>query len=57
MLKIALPSLVGILIYSAIMGHFFDAGDNKVGKGFSILGLYLYVFTYCAHPPFSISST
>ncbi|VDB91532.1 unnamed protein product [Peniophora sp. CBMAI 1063] len=46
MLKIALPAIVGILIYSAVMGHFFNVGDNKVGKGFSILGLYLYTFTY-----------
>ena len=48
MLKIALPSLVGLLIYSALMGRFFNAGDDKVGKGFAILGLYLYTFTYCA---------
>ncbi|VDB89888.1 unnamed protein product [Peniophora sp. CBMAI 1063] len=46
MLKVALPSVMGILIYSAIMGHFFNAGEDKIGKGFAILGLYLFTFTY-----------
>ena len=48
MLKIALPSLVCLLIYSALMGRCFNAGYGKVGKGFAILGLYLYTFAYCA---------
>ncbi|KAF9047149.1 general substrate transporter [Hymenopellis radicata] len=34
------------LIYSALMTHFFGASDNKVGKGFAILGIYMYNAIY-----------
>ena len=57
MLKIALPSLVGLLIYSAIMAHFFNSGDNQVGKGFAILGIYLYTFMYCTPLPIYLAGT
>ncbi|KAF9011612.1 general substrate transporter, partial [Hymenopellis radicata] len=36
------------LIYSALMTHFFGASDNKVGKGFVILGIYIYNMIYCS---------
>ena len=36
------------LIYSALMAHFFAKSDNKVGKGFAILGIYLFTAIYCA---------
>ncbi|KAI1100900.1 putative MFS monosaccharide transporter [Jackrogersella minutella] len=40
--------LVLIMIYSAVMQHVFQNSDNKVGKGFAVLGIYLYVAWYYA---------
>ncbi|EIM84049.1 general substrate transporter [Stereum hirsutum FP-91666 SS1] len=34
------------LVYSALMARFFTNSDNKVGKGFAILGIYLYTSIY-----------
>lgn len=36
-----------IEIYAAIMQREFQNTDNKVGKGFSILGIYLFVVVFC----------
>ncbi|KAK8178164.1 MFS monosaccharide transporter [Phyllosticta citrichinensis] len=44
-----LTGMAGIIvteIYAAIMLHFFQNTDNKVGKGFAILGIYLFVVCY-----------
>ncbi|KAE9403758.1 general substrate transporter [Gymnopus androsaceus JB14] len=35
-----------ILIYSAIMCQLFATSSNKIGKGFTVLGIYLYTATY-----------
>ena len=35
------------LIYSAVMAREFTDSDNKVGKGFAILGIYMYTAIYC----------
>lgn len=35
------------LIYSAVMARQFADSDNKVGKGFAILGIYLFTAIYC----------
>ena len=35
------------LIYSAVMAREFADSDNKVGKGFAILGIYMYTAIYC----------
>ncbi|KAH8919963.1 MFS monosaccharide transporter [Atractiella rhizophila] len=33
-------------IYSAVMTRYFQHSDNRVGKGFAILGIYLFVVIY-----------
>lgn len=37
-----------------IVARYFTNSDNKVGKGFAILGIYLYTSIYCT-PPASFS--
>lgn len=47
--KMILTGLSGIIvveIYAAVMQREFQHTDNKVGKGFAILGIYLFVVTY-----------
>ncbi|KAI1080420.1 putative MFS monosaccharide transporter [Whalleya microplaca] len=49
--KMILAGLTGIIatsIYSAVMQHVFQSSDNRVGKGFAVLGIYLYVAWYYA---------
>ncbi|KAI5200078.1 hypothetical protein E4T42_02353 [Aureobasidium subglaciale] len=48
--KMILTGLGGIVIveiYAAVMQRQFQNSDNQVGKGFAILGIYLFVVTYC----------
>ena len=47
MLLTGVASLVIIEVYSAVMQKFFQHSDNDVGKGFSILGIYLVAAFYC----------
>jgi len=45
-----LAGLVGIIvveIYAAVMQKEFQNTNNKVGKGFAVLGIYLFVVAYC----------
>ncbi|KAJ9641699.1 uncharacterized protein PV06_03728 [Exophiala oligosperma] len=47
--KMILAGLSGIIvieIYAAVMQREFQNTDNKVGKGFAVLGIYLFVVTY-----------
>ncbi|EXJ95543.1 hypothetical protein A1O1_00665 [Capronia coronata CBS 617.96] len=47
--KMMLTGLTGIIIieiYAAVMQRKFQNTDNKVGKGFAVLGIYLFVVTY-----------
>ena len=47
--KMILTGLSGIIlieIYAAVMQREFQHTDNKVGKGFAVLGIYLFVVTY-----------
>lgn len=47
--KMLLSGLAGIVIieiYTAVMQREFQHSDNRVGKGFAILGIYLYVACY-----------
>ncbi|KAJ7489194.1 general substrate transporter [Mycena latifolia] len=34
------------LIYSAVMSHIYANSDNKIGKGFAILGVYMFTAIY-----------
>lgn len=47
MILAGLSAIVLVLIYSAVMQREFQDTDNKVGKGFAVLGIYLFVVTYC----------
>ncbi|EAW06315.1 putative MFS monosaccharide transporter (Hxt8) [Aspergillus clavatus NRRL 1] len=47
--KMMLTGLGGIIvieIYAAVMQRLFQNTDNRIGKGFAILGIYLFVVTY-----------
>jgi MFS family permease len=46
MILTGLTSIIIIEIYSAVMLREFQNTDNKVGKGFAILGIYLFVVLY-----------
>lgn len=47
MLISGLAGVVLIEIYAAVMQRVFQNTDNRVGKGFAILGIYLFVVCYC----------
>lgn len=47
MILTGLAGIVIIEIYAAVMQREFQNTDNKVGKGFAVLGIYLFVITYC----------
>lgn len=47
MIITGLAGIVLILIYAAVMQREFQNTNNRVGKGFAILGIYLFVVCYC----------
>lgn len=47
MLITGLAGIVLIEIYAAVMQREFQNTNNRVGKGFAILGIYLFVVCYC----------
>ena len=47
MLITGLAGIVLIEIYAAVMQREFQNTDNRIGKGFAILGIYLFVVCYC----------
>jgi hypothetical protein len=49
MILTGLGGIVIVEIYAAVMQHVFQNTKNQVGKGFAILGIYLFVVTYCKH--------
>lgn len=51
MILTGLAGVVIIEIYAAVMQREFQNTDNKVGKGFAVLGIYLFVITYCMFIP------
>ncbi|KEF60286.1 uncharacterized protein A1O9_05137 [Exophiala aquamarina CBS 119918] len=46
MILTGLSSIVVIEIYAAVMQREFQNTDNKLGKGFAVLGIYLFVVFY-----------
>lgn len=51
MARMILAGLSGIIIveiYAAVMQREFQNTDNRIGKGFAVLGIYLFVVVYCA---------
>lgn len=51
MMIAGLAGIVLIEIYAAVMQRVFQNTDNRVGKGFAILGIYLFVVCYCEFTP------
>ena len=49
MILTGLAGVVVIEIYAAVMQREFQNTDNKVGKGFAVLGIYLFVIMYCEY--------
>lgn len=47
MILTGLGGIVLVEIYAAVMQREFQQTDNQVGKGFAILGIYLFVVIYC----------
>ena len=47
MIIAGLAGIVVVEIYAAVMQRESQNTINKVGKGFAILGIYLFVVTYC----------
>jgi hypothetical protein len=47
MLITGLAGIILIEIYAAVMQRCFQHTDNSIGKGFAILGIYLFVICYC----------
>lgn len=47
MILAGLSGIIVVEIYAAIMQKEFQDSDNNVGKGFAVLGIYLFVVTYC----------
>lgn len=50
MLLTGLGSIALIEIYAAVMQREFQHTDNRVGKGFAILGIYAFVVAFCKWP-------
>ena len=48
MILTGLGGIILIEIYAAVMQREFQNTHNRVGKGFAILGIYLFVVCYCA---------
>ena len=49
MILTGLGGIVLVEIYAAVMQREFQNTNNKLGKGFAILGIYLFVVIYCKH--------
>ncbi|KAI2780084.1 putative MFS monosaccharide transporter [Daldinia loculata] len=48
MILAGLSGLILTMIYSAVMQRIFQDSENRIGKGFAVLGIYLYVAWYYA---------
>ena len=47
MLLLGLALVVTTEIYSAVMQRCFQNSDNRIGKGFAVAGIFLFVVCYC----------
>lgn len=50
MILAGLSGIIIVEIYAAVMQREFQNTDNRVGKGFAVLGIYLFVVVYCELP-------
>lgn len=49
MMLAGLAWVVGTEIYCAVMQRSFQDTNNRIGKSFAILGIYLFAVGYCKH--------
>lgn len=47
MILTGLSGVILVEIYAAVMQREFQNTNNNVGKGFTILGIYLFAVIYC----------
>lgn len=47
MILAGLSGIIIVEIYAAVMQREFQNTDNRIGKGFAVLGIYLFVVVYC----------
>lgn len=47
MILAGLSGIILVEIYAAVMQREFQNTDNRVGKGFAVLGIYMFVVVYC----------
>lgn len=47
MILAGLGGIILVEIYAAVMQREFQNTDNRIGKGFAVLGIYLFVVMYC----------
>lgn len=47
MLLAGISCVIATEIYCAVLQHVYQDTDNRVGKGFAILGIYVFVVCYC----------
>lgn len=51
MIIAGLSGIIIVEIYAAVMQRQFQNTDNRIGKGFAVLGIYLFVVVYCTFQP------
>lgn len=51
MILAGLSGIIVIEIYAAVMQREFQNTENRVGKGFAVLGIYLFVVWFCKSSP------
>lgn len=51
MILAGLSGIIIVEIYAAVMQRQFQNTDNRTGKGFAVLGIYLFVVVYCEFSP------
>lgn len=54
MILAGLSGIIVVEIYAAVMQRQFQNTDNRIGKGFAVLGIYLFVVVYCEPLLFSM---
>lgn len=47
MILAGLSGIILVEIYAAVMQREFQNTDDRVGKGFAVLGIYMFVVVYC----------
>jgi hypothetical protein len=49
MILAGLSGVIVVEIYAAVMQRLFQHTDNRIGKAFAVLGIYLFVVVFCQY--------